>query len=122
MSILLRTSVILSNPTSAMPETTSETATPLPATLTAPVSLPKVKKRRRKLTNAHRVEIWHFLSPSDEIIDDSPDDDQFIEQLAQSYAKGPEVDPDAADVPVPTPISIPQALGALTALRTFAEQ
>jgi len=53
-----------------------------------------------------------FLNPPDEIIDDSPDDDQFIEQLAQSYAKGPEVGPDAADVLVPAPISIPQALGA----------
>ena len=55
-------------------------------------------------------------------MDDSPNDDWFIEQLVQSYANGPEVNPDAAEIPVPTPISIPQALGALTTLRTFAEQ
>ena len=48
-----------------------------------------------------------FLNLLDKIIDDSPDNDQFIEQLAQSYAKGPEVDPDAADIPVPATISIP---------------
>lgn len=63
-----------------------------------------------------------FLNPPDEIIDDSPDNNQFIEQPAQSYAKGPEVDPDAADIPVPALIPIPQALGVLTTLRIFAEQ
>jgi len=82
-------------------------------------SPPKAKKRRRELTNARNSAL--FPTQSDEIID-SPDDDQFIEQLVQSYAKWPEVDPDAGDVPVPTPISIPQALGILTTLRTFAEQ
>ena len=63
-----------------------------------------------------------FLNPPDEIIDDIPDNDQFIEQLAESYAKGPEIDPDAPETPIPKPISIPQALGALTTLRSFAEQ
>jgi len=44
-------------------------------------------------------------------MDDSPNDNWFIEQLVQSYAKGPEVNPDPAEVLVPTPISIPKALG-----------
>jgi hypothetical protein len=83
-------------------------------------SPPKAKKRRRELTNARNSAL--FPTQPDEIIDDSPDDDQFVEQLVQSYAKGPEVDSDAGDVPVPTPISIPQALGILTTVRTFAEQ
>src|SRR4051794_12605955 len=88
--------------------------------------LPRRKRLSRSWKDGQFIKegqhVATFLDPPDEIIDDSPDDDQFIEQLVQSYAKGPEVDPDAADVPVPTPISIPQALGALTTLRTFAEQ
>jgi hypothetical protein len=63
-----------------------------------------------------------FLNPPDEIVADSPNEDQFIEQLSQSYAKGPEVDPDGTEVPVPEPISIPQALEAAKTLRGFAEQ
>jgi hypothetical protein len=81
-----------------------------------------IKELERRQFIKEGQQVATFLNPPDEIIDDSPDDDQFIEQLAQGYAKGPEVDPDAADVPVPTPISIPQALGALTTLRAFAEQ
>ena len=46
----------------------------------------------------------------------------FIEQLAESYAKGPEVDPDGTEVPVPELISIPQALEAAKTLRAFGEQ
>jgi len=57
MSILLRTSVILSNPMPVMPETTSGTTTLIPKTLMAPVSPPKVKKRRRELTNAYTVDM-----------------------------------------------------------------
>jgi hypothetical protein len=45
-----------------MPETTSETTTPLSMTLTAPASPPKTKKRRRELTNAERVEIRQFFN------------------------------------------------------------
>jgi hypothetical protein len=81
-----------------------------------------IKELERRQFIKEGQHVATLLSPPDEIIEDSPDDDQFIEQLAQSYAKGPEVDPDAADVPVPAPISIPQVLGALTTLRTFAEQ
>jgi hypothetical protein len=57
MSILLRTLVISLNPTSIIPETTLETTTPLPTTLTVPASPPKTKKRRREPTNTERVEI-----------------------------------------------------------------
>jgi len=63
-----------------------------------------------------------FLNPPDEIVADSSDEDQFIEQLAQSYTKGPEVDPDGTEVPVPELISIPQALEAAKTLRAFGEQ
>jgi hypothetical protein len=34
----------------------------------------------------------------------------------------PDTDPDGPEVPLPEPISIPQALGAVTTLRTFVEQ
>jgi len=50
-----------------------------------------------------------FLNAPDEIIVHSLDEDQFIEQLSQSYAKRPEADPDGTEVPVPELISIPQA-------------
>jgi hypothetical protein len=58
----------------------------------------------------------------DEIIDDDPSDDHFVEQIAQAYARGPESDPDGPEVPIPEPISIPQALSAVITLRGFAEQ
>jgi hypothetical protein len=63
-----------------------------------------------------------FLDPSDEIIEDDLEDDGFIEQIAQAYARVPDTDPDGPEVPLPEPISIPQALGAVTTLRTFVEQ
>ena len=63
-----------------------------------------------------------FLNPVDEIIDDEPDDDRLVEQIAQAYARGPESDPDGLEVPIPEPISISQALGAVTTLQGFAEQ
>jgi hypothetical protein len=63
-----------------------------------------------------------FLNPPEEIVADSPDKDQFIKQLAQSYANRPKVDPDRIEVPVPELISIPQALEAAKTLRGFAEQ
>ena len=63
-----------------------------------------------------------FLNPPDEIIEDEPDDDALIEQIAQAYACVPDTDPDGPEVPSPEPISIPQALGAVNTLRTFAEQ
>jgi hypothetical protein len=34
----------------------------------------------------------------------------------------PDADPDGPEVPLPEPISIQQALGAVSTLRTFAEQ
>ena len=63
-----------------------------------------------------------YLNPVDEIIDDDPDDDHFIEHLAQTYARGPESDSDWPEVPVPDPISVPQALSAVMTLRSYAEQ
>ena len=63
-----------------------------------------------------------FLNAPDEIIADSPDDGQFIEQLVWSYTKGPEVDPDGTEVPVPEPISVSQAIEGLKTFRSFAEQ
>jgi hypothetical protein len=32
--------------------------------------------------------------------------DHLVEQIAQTYARGPENDPDEAEVPTPEPISI----------------
>ena len=43
-------------------------------------------------------------------------------QIAQAYAPVPDTDPDGPEVPLPEPISVPQALGAVCTLRTFAEQ
>jgi hypothetical protein len=63
-----------------------------------------------------------FLDSPDEIIEDDPEDDGFIEQIAQSYARVPDINPDGPEVPLPESISIPQALGAVNTLRTFAEQ
>jgi hypothetical protein len=60
--------------------------------------------------------------PSDEIIEDDLEDDGFIEQIAQAYARVPDTDPDGPEGPLPEPISIPQALGTVSTLRTFAEQ
>jgi hypothetical protein len=56
-----------------------------------------IKELERRQFIKEGQHVATFLNPPDEIIDDSPDDDQFIEQLAQSYAKGPEVDPDATE-------------------------
>lgn len=63
-----------------------------------------------------------FLDPPDEIIEDDPEDDGFIEQITQAYARVPDIDPDGPEVPLPESISIPQALGAVNTLWTFAEQ
>jgi hypothetical protein len=63
-----------------------------------------------------------FLNPPDEIIEDKPEDDALIKQIAQAYARVPDTDPDRPEVPSPEAISIPQALGAVNTLRTFAEQ
>jgi DDE superfamily endonuclease len=63
-----------------------------------------------------------FLNPPDEIVDDDPDDDQFIDQLVYGYTRGPDIDPDTKEAPIPTDISIPQALSAVTTLRAYAEQ
>jgi hypothetical protein len=63
-----------------------------------------------------------FLNPVDEIIEDAPDNDDFLKQIAQAYACGPEHDPDGPEVSLPEPVSLPQALGAVITLRGFAEQ
>ena len=63
-----------------------------------------------------------FLNPVDEIIEDAPTDDSLLEQIAQAYARGPESDPDGPEVSLPEPVSLLQALGAVTTLRGFAEQ
>ena len=63
-----------------------------------------------------------FLNPVDEIIEDAPNDDSLLEQIAQAYARGPESDPDGPEVSLPEPLSLLQALCAVTTLRGFAEQ
>jgi hypothetical protein len=63
-----------------------------------------------------------FLNPVDEIIEDAPDDNDLLEQIAQAYACGPERDPDGPEVSLPEPVSLLQALGAVITLRSFAEQ
>jgi len=63
-----------------------------------------------------------YLNPPDEVIDDAIDDNDLLEQIAQSYARGPESDLDGPDVPLPEPISVSQALDAVRTLRAFAEQ
>ena len=77
---------------------------------------------RTKLGCSVRHGIATFLDPVDEIIEDAPTDDSLLEQIAQAYVRGPESDPDGPEVSLPEPISLPQALGAVTTLRGFAEQ
>jgi len=78
------------------------------------------------LENRHFIKegqnVATFLDPPDETIEDECEDDDFIEQIAQAYARVPDTDPDGPEVPLPEPISVPQALGAVSTLRTFAEQ
>jgi hypothetical protein len=80
----------------------------------------------KELENRHFIkegqDVATFLNPSDEVIEDEPEDDDFIEQIAQAYARVPDTDPDGLEVSLPEPISVPQALGAVSTLRTFAEQ
>jgi hypothetical protein len=65
----------------------------------------------KELENRHFIKEGQnaatFLDPPDEIIEDEPEDDD---------------DPDRPEVPLPEPISVPQALGAVSTLQTFAEQ
>ena len=63
-----------------------------------------------------------YLNLPDEIVEDAIDDDQLLKQIAESYARGPESDPDGPETPLPESISVPQALDAVTMLRGFAEQ
>jgi hypothetical protein len=81
-----------------------------------------IKELERRQFIKEGQNVATFLNPLDEIVDDDPDDDHFVEQVAQAYARGPESDPDGPEVPIPEPISIPQALSAATTLRGFAEQ
>jgi hypothetical protein len=80
----------------------------------------KELEKRQFIKEGQNVAI--FLDPQDEIIEDDPEDDGFIEQITQAYARVPDIDPDGPEVPLPEFISIPQALGAVDTLRTFAEQ
>jgi hypothetical protein len=65
----------------------------------------------KELENRHFIKegqnVATFLDPPDGIIEDELEDGD---------------DPDRPEVPLPEPISIPQALGAVSTLRTFAEQ
>jgi hypothetical protein len=65
----------------------------------------------KELENRHFIKegqnVATFLDPLEEIIEDEPEDDD---------------DPDRPEVPLPEPISVPQALGVVSTLRTFAEQ
>jgi len=63
-----------------------------------------------------------ILDPSSEQVDDNPDNTAFIDQIAQAYAIGPDIDPDEVTVEVPTAISAPQALAALATVQSFVEQ
>ena len=85
-----------------------------------------MQKTIKELENRHFIkegqDVTTFLNPSDEVIEDEPEDDDFIEQIAQAYTHIPDTDPDGPEVSLPEPISVPQALGAVNTLRTFAEQ
>jgi hypothetical protein len=65
----------------------------------------------KELENRHFIKegqnVATFLDPPDGIIEDELEDGD---------------DPDRPEVPLPEPISIPQALGAVSTLRTFPEQ
>jgi hypothetical protein len=81
-----------------------------------------IEELKRRQFIHHGIDVTTFLDPPDEVIADEPDDDHIIEQIAQAYAVGPDVDEDSLDVPIPVPVSISQALDAVTTLRSFAEQ
>jgi hypothetical protein len=49
-------------------------------------------------------------------------DNYILEQITQAYAAGPDVDEDSLNVPIQVPVSVSQALDAVTTLRSFAEQ
>jgi hypothetical protein len=55
------------------------------------------------LENRHFIQegqnVATFLNPQDETIEDEPEDDDFIEQIAQAYARVPDTDPDGPEVP-----------------------
>jgi hypothetical protein len=89
---------------------------------TVDIAREAIKELERRHFIKEGMHVASYLNPVDEIIDDDPDDDHFIEHLAQTYARGPESDPDGPEVPVPDPISIPQALSAVMTLRSYAEQ
>lgn len=55
-------------------------------------------------------------------MEDTPDNDDLLEQIAQAYACGPKYDLDGTEVSLSEPVSLPQALGAVTTLRGLAEQ
>ena len=48
-----------------------------------------------------------YFNPLDEVVNNAIDDNDLLEQIAQSYARGPESDPDGPEVPLPEPISVP---------------
>jgi hypothetical protein len=94
------------------------------ASYTAVVNLARaaIKELEKRQFIHHGVDVAVFLDPPDEVIADESDDDHVLEQIVQAYAAGPEIDEDGQDVPIPVPVSISQALDAVTTLRGFAEQ
>jgi hypothetical protein len=77
-------------------------------------------KKRQFIKEGQHVTI--YLNPPDEIIEHDLDNDDLLKQIAESYARGSESDPDGPEVCQPESISVSQALDAVTTLRGFAEQ
>jgi hypothetical protein len=112
-----------------MSETASSMDSQLPETSNALIPLPKpTKKRRWELTNAQREFFFHDPSRN-------PSQKKFIQwfenehyhtltqgQVSKILSPQSDTDPDGPEVTLPEPISIPQALSAVSTLRTFAEQ
>ena len=81
-----------------------------------------IEERAKRQFIHDGMDVAAYLDPLDETVEDKVDDDQFIEQLAQSYAQGPDIDPDGPEVCTPPPISFPVALGAVTTVRSLVER
>jgi hypothetical protein len=79
----------------------------------------KELERRQLIKGQH---VTAYLDPPDEIIENDLDNDDLLTQIAESYARGPESDPDGPEVSLSESISVSQALNAVTTLRGFAEQ
>jgi hypothetical protein len=67
-----------------------------------------------------RQHVDTFLNTPDEIIVHGLDEDQFIEQLSQSYAKRPEADQMGQKYPLQSSSLFLRQLGGLKTSRAFA--